>query len=275
MSDEKEVIDEQENTIVDPDATDESNGEAAEEEVVVDPDEITAKLSGWCPEEDWRGKKGQWVDAGEFNRRGELIGTVKRLQTDGKRREQEFNDRLEGQHKLHEASKKALIDDLQSRRKDAISEGDVEKTDSIQSRIDDLNVAAPVVPVNVGNESADSDVLNDWNIKNPWVMEDTPKSAFAHVQFNKALSEGKTNAEATRSVDQQIAVHYPQSNPRRKQATTVENFRSNPGSKNTKKISWNDLTRDEEDSYKAMPNAWNNQEQFLQAVTDERKASKV
>jgi len=269
MSDQEQVNEEEQSAGLEV----EQEKEQETADLKTNPDVEKAMGNGWCQKEEWKGDPNDWVSAKKFNERGEMIGSIRDLKQRIDAKEHEFNARLENQHKLHEASTKALLEDLQSRRKDAILEADVDKAEKLQGQIDTLNVpAAPAAAP--APAPANTSVLEEWNSRNPWIFEENPKAAFAQHQFQKHSSQGKPLDQAISAMENDISKHFPDINHRRNQPTAVENMRSNPNKKIEKKLNWSELTSEELRMHKMMPDAWTGEkgkEAFLQAVSDERK----
>jgi hypothetical protein len=103
-------------------------------------------------------------------------------------------------------------------------------------------------------------------------MQSGPKSAYAQSQFNIYTSQGMSVDQALNSVDADIAREFPSVNPDRDNYPAPERG-TRPGAKRgAKKLSMGDLTNDELKYYRAMPGAWKNEAEFLQAVQDTRNS---
>jgi len=254
-------------------AEEENQEEASEENQEqeapeVNPDQERATRNGWRPKDEWNGDAEDWVSAKKFNERGEMIGTIRRLEKNLDAAKTDFGSRLDHHKKLQEAQMKVAISELESRRDSAIDEADREKANNIQGQIDEVRAQAiPETPAPQNNQ----DVLDNWNTSNAWIREDTPKAAYAMMRFN-THSQTKSPDEAIIAMESDVAGQFPDVNPRRSQPSTVEGGRSKPGTKATVKLSWSQLTADEAKWYNVMPGAWKTKDDYLQAVQDERNS---
>ena len=235
-------------------------------------DETRASGNGWTDREAWEGKGGdpdEWVSARKFNERGEMIGNIRSLKQRLDDQEKKFDARLDHNKTLHEAQMKVTIADLEAKRDDAIDLADRDKANQIQGQIDEVKATSvDVAPETVTN---DQSALDDWNDANSWVTdEDSPKAAYAIQRFNRHLVAGKTNAQAIASMELEVAKQFPDKNERRENVATVEGGRSKPGKRAVVKLSWDQVTPEEMKWYKAI--SWKSKDDFLQAVSDERKA---
>lgn len=237
------------------------------------PEQDKASRNGWTNKDAWieAGKEpDDWVSANRFNEKGDMLDQIKSLRDDVTSSKQDFEQRLDNQQKLADIQLAAQRKDLTAQRKDAIENADVDKVDEIQGQLDELS-KAPVATKPAASTSQQSE--DDWNSSNPWILEQTPKAAYAKQEYSAALSRGQNSSDAIKSMEAKVAEHFPATNPRRDNAPAQESNRSKPGNKQTeRKLQWSDLSRDEEKIYQHMPDAWANKAEFLATVVDTRKS---
>ena len=228
--------------------------------------EETARQYGWKPFDEYVEEGGdpkEWRTAEGFNIRGEFIG---KLRDKDKDVERIVEDRVSGVKKLYEAQ----INTLKGKRDQAITEGDVEQVHAIEKEINELE-KPPVQQPRV-----DQELENEWNAKNTWINEDSPKSVYAISQYTKYVQMGMGTADALSKVDKDIAREFPQQT---KQRTTIPSGEKGKGPKGFQKpkaasVSFDDLTPAEKTIWDNMPEAWGNDvDKFLKAVADDRQAS--
>lgn len=224
--------------------------------------EEKASASGWKPFDEYVSSGGdptKWKTADAFNVYGEMIGTIRKTQ-------KEFDQRLEGVHKLSQAQLAAERARLQAERDNAIDDGDKSKVHALDKQINSLNVA----PVPQSNSE-----LDEWNAKNPWIFEDSPKTDRAHSIFTRTVNAGKSVSEAIAAVEADIAKHFsPKPQQQRAHIPESEKGRGSAGfGKKTSALTMSDLTREEQAAYHHLPGAWKDEKEFLQAVADDRKAA--
>ena len=114
----------------------------------VSPAEQRASGNGWVPLAEWeeQGKDPEdWVDAPEFNVRGELMGRIQGLGRKVNAYEKEIAELRERQKKHAEVTRdmveqtyKKALSDLQRQRREAMEVGDYEAVEEIDERRDEM-----------------------------------------------------------------------------------------------------------------------------------------
>lgn len=223
-----------------------------------------ASAKGWKDFDDYvadGGDPAKWKTADAYNTYGELVDTIKQQKRD-------FDQRLEGVHKLTQAQLAAQREQLSAKRDEAIESGDKAAVHALDKQISTLNIQ----PV----QSVDP-MLDEWNSRNAWIYEKSPKSKWAHEVFREAVQSGKSTGEAIMMVESEVKKHFSSTPSPRTPGRVPESEKGN-GSRGFKAASqaltMADLTREESLTYKAMPDAWKSEKEFLQAVADDRKAAK-
>lgn len=263
----KEVFDEPEDPIDNPEPI-ESEHEDPTEKVAVSEDEEKARKGGWRPREEFEGDPNEWVSAKKFNDFGDLIGTIKSTKKEISNMRDDFDDRLKAQKKLADLQRKAMLKDLESKRNDAIEIADKDSALEYQAQINDLD-SEPVADHPKEDTSGQS-LLDEYNSANPWIFDtDSPKAAYAMNRFG-SLNRSHSVAESLEILKADIKRHFPEVNPNRDAPATTEKRRSsNP--KRESKLQWGDLTRDELTMYKEFSSEFT-KDQWLTTVADERKS---
>jgi hypothetical protein len=219
--------------------------------------EEKASKSGWMPFDEWvdSGKDpGAWKTADAFNTYGELVGQIKS-------KERDFEERLSGVNKINHALKSML----EQRKTEAIEAGDAQQVRSIEKEIREIDTPAP----------RSDRVMDEWNDRNPWIYEDSPKSVYAQNLFSRQMAMGKTPADALKEVDQAIAKHYPETKPQNKGVGKVPDSELsrpkgfNKGGKTT--VTMADITPEERKIWSM--GLFPDEKSFLQSVADSRKGA--
>tara|TARA_R110000744_G_scaffold246942_1_gene363467 strand:- start:30806 stop:31687 length:882 start_codon:yes stop_codon:yes gene_type:complete len=248
--------------------------EQAEEQPQLTPAQTKASSNGWTDKDTWieSGKDpDDWVSANRFNEKGDMLDQIKSLRDNVTSSKQDFEQRLDNQQKLANIQLEAQRKELTSQRRDAIENADVDRADEIQGEIDALNTAPVQAKPAAATTSQQSE--DNWNTNNPWILEETPKAAYAKQQYSVALGRGESSEDAIKSMESKVAEHFPANNPRRESAPAQESNRSKPGNKApARKLQWSDITGEERKLYDNMPDAWSNKDEFLTAVADSRKS---
>ena len=99
-------------------------------------------------------------------------------------------------------------------------------------------------------------ILDAWNRDNPWIQNDSPKTAYAGYLYRKGISDGKTSQEIVDIVNREIEKEYPGTitgvtevkpqviNARRGDPSTTQSGKTQTGSKKAG-LNMSDLTGDE------------------------------
>ena len=183
--------------------------------------------------------------------------------------ERDFDSRMNNANKLHEHQMEVQKSELVRKRDEAIDSADRELANQYQDNIDSLNKQPEAAPV----QSRDDNLVQDWNNANPWVMQNGPKASYAKDLFGKYTQQGIPITDALANIDRDIAREFPAVNPNRENHPSPEKG-SKPGNKrSSKKLGMSDLTSDEMKFYRAMPDAWSSEKDFLQTVQDTRSES--
>lgn len=234
--------------------------------------ETKAREGGWKPESEWEGsdddKPEEFFTAEMFNMRGHFIGEHKKQQKRMNDMEVNFNTRMTAANKLRDGQLKIQKEELEGKRDEAIALADVDGASKIQGQIDEINsMPAEEAPA---AENLTQVALDEWNQANPWIFQTGPKSAYAHSQLSAYAGSGQDVATALANMERDIAREFPASNGTREKVPSSEGGSKPGGKRGSAKLSMSDLTSDEKKFRAAMPGAWKDDKEFLQAVQDIR-----
>jgi len=234
--------------------------------------ETKARESGWKPESEWEGedndKPDEFFTAEMFNMRGHFIGEHKKQQKRMNDMETNFNTRMSAANKLRDGQLKIQKAELEGKRDEAIKLADVDAATKIQGQIDDINsLPADEAPA---TESPTQQYLDTWNQANPWIFQSGPKSAYAHSQLQVYADSGQDVATALANMERDITREFPGKADNREKVPSSEGGSKPGGKRGAAKLTMADLTSDEKKYRAAMPGAWKNDAEFLQAVQDSR-----
>ena len=228
--------------------------------------EDAARKGGWKPFDEWvegGGDPDQWRSAEAFNVRGEFIGKLKE-------KDREIDERLRGVNAIHQAQMKTMLADLNARRDRAIEDGSVKTVKALDKEINELMAVPPIPVPNVDPRLADPS-LDEWNSKNQWVNEQTPKATLARALFQEKFAAGWSTKAILQHVNLEVGRAYPDSTSRATIADS-EKPRSAGFRKSEKSVTMADLTPEEIKWRQALPGAWKDDASFLKAVADARKS---
>lgn len=191
-----------------------------------DPAEVKARESGWVTLEEWDGDPADWVDARNYNLRGELM---RRIQSQSKQliEKEERLKKLDnavkslGEHnrKIAEVQYEKAMRDLKAQRREALNSGDDEVVDAVEDRIDQLKTAKKEMESQAASEEmtpeqqappADFQVAFEGFIEeNSWYKDDRIMRAAADVIGQSLFEEGKSAEEVFKGISKQIKQEFP------------------------------------------------------------------
>ncbi len=180
--------------------------------------------------------------------------------------EANFNNKMDNVNKLHAQQMEIQNSELIRKRDEAIDNADREVANKYQNDLDTINTQVQPAPV-----SNDQSFVDNWNQANPWIHEDSPKASYAKDRFAAYQRQGMSAEQSIQAMQVDLDRQIPAVNPKRETQPIVEGG-SKPGSakRGAAKLSMKDLTSDELKYYRAMPGAWKNEAEYLQAVQDTR-----
>lgn len=176
--------------------------------------EADAKEYGWVPQDQFKGDPDKWRPAEEFVRRGEEILPIVRKQNERLASEvkelRETNERMsrmfEKTTQRIKAEYEAQIDGLKVQRREAIKEGDADRVEQLDQRIDTLKAEVKDEPTASATPEAGSKehkaLVKAFADANPWFLDEPDLASYAE-QFsirNAQLNDGisfEDNMKAT------------------------------------------------------------------------------
>ena len=223
------------------------------------PLELEAREGGHTTKDEWTkaGKDPErWKSAHEYIQYGNIKNAMEKSNSEHDAYKKEVDKQFENLNKFHKADVDSKIAAIKAEQRQAVEEADTEAYDKAQNKLDAIKedevkeVEAPKNP----SQNKPPDVLA-WEKENKWIDDpDDPRSEDAQDWWEgyvKRNPNGSTTA-ALAYIDKKIAANYgkeTKSNPRRDAPS--ETGRSPVTSKKGGKISFNDLTQEEK-------NTWNN-----------------
>jgi hypothetical protein len=203
-----------------------------------------ARTSGWVPQESWKGPADRWVDAKTFVERGEqffpfvqaklkkslekidvLEGTVNELR-EGNKQFREFSEKaLERERK----EKERVLEELEAKKAQAISDGDGPKAVQIERQIKQVEKEP------VRSAQTEPPEVTAWKSANAWYGSDMELSAIADGLSDVVAREnpslrGKAFLDKLTERVQSVVPHKFQ-NARREESVTTDHQRKTPSQK--------------------------------------------
>ena len=209
MEDEQLEVQEEEQLQVE-DQAESTEADSAKAEV-----EAKAKRMGWQPKEKFKGDESRWSDADTFLKRAEeqlplAVSNLKRLNeklAEQERKDAEKDRRLDelaGTFKefseYHKASVKRAEEkayqkarqELKEQQRQAVSDGDTDKFEQLDQKLEELETKKPVVeeprktetPQPKPDSGQKSPAWLEWEARNPWYGKDEAMSIVAAAASN-------------------------------------------------------------------------------------------
>lgn len=197
-------------------AKEEEKPEAEAEEVAQEEpneSEELARAKGWRPKEEWEGDPKKWVDADEFNRRGELFEKIENQGRELKETKRVLRMLQEHHSKVKETEYQRAIDALKAQKKQALLDGDADAVLEADERIMDMKAEQKVAEKSQEQNARQPDPrFVAWVEKNPWYAQDSEMRTFADdvgIAHAKAFPN-KTPDEVLAYVNQRVRKVYPE-----------------------------------------------------------------
>lgn len=229
---------------------------------------VDESLRGFMSKEDWvaSGKdENDWRSPREFRERGELIEQKKAL-------ERSYENQIKNLNMLHKMQLDQQYESLMQKRDDAIDVADKSEVKRIDKQIATNREQSQLVqdqPAQAA-QNVPAEVI-EYMEENPWAKNASdPRTIYANTIINQTMAQGKTLASALIAADKAVAAKF--SKPSTNQTQAVESTRTAGKVQGSGKLSWGQLTAQEEKYYN--PNAWASKEAFLKAVENARKEDK-
>lgn len=236
MSEENQVVDNQEVQANEPDAV-----------------ETEARASGWVPKEEFHGDPVKWVDAGEFVRRAPLFQKLDLQNRELKELRKGLEELKQHHSKVRETEYKRALADLKTQKRDAFVEGDPDKIVEIEEQMEVVKEAQRKFEQEQQVEAQRAtapEVIHPefaaWSRRNPWYDTSKPMRAFADALGIELRATGMSPSDVLKQVEQQVKEEFPNKfrNSNRDKAPAVEGT-SKGGGKSGGGVSESSLSDDE------------------------------
>jgi hypothetical protein len=190
--------------------------------------EQRAHAEGWVPKDEWDGDPDQWRPAKEFLDRGELFKKIE----DQNRSLKEMRRTLEefGKHhaKVREVEFKRALEILKGQKKEALTEGDVDKVVDIDEKIDavkDAQRASAQQTVRLPDVPEGNPIFDSWVERNSWYKNSSAMRAYADRLGNELGAHGGISpTDLLAKVEQEVKKEFAHKfqNPNREKPGAVE-----------------------------------------------------
>lgn len=142
--------------------------------------ELKALEEGWRPKDEWEGDPDQWIDAGEYVRRGPLFEKIDSLNRQAKENNKVIKALQEHLEKVRQGEYKAHLEALRLEKKEALEEGDADRLIEIDEKIAEAKATEKIEKLEAKQEASQPDPrFVAWVNKNPWYINDQELQSFA------------------------------------------------------------------------------------------------
>lgn len=197
-------------------------------EVTLSPAESKAAEQGWKPKEEWVAEGGdpdEWRSAREFVDRGELLKQIHNQNRKVKQIEQSFGALKQHHGAVYEKAYKDALSALRNERRAAMVDGDIERVEMIEDRIDETReeFQANKAKFEAEAETGQNPEFTTWVENNSWYEKNEDLREFADVlgiafaRKNPGISPSKVlahvEAEVKKKFPEEVGIRKAAPNP--------------------------------------------------------------
>jgi hypothetical protein len=241
---------------VQKDVQDENNDEGGGEPQLSEVEQLAQKI-GWNPNHE--GDDRNFVSAEDYILRSKEIQSTQTKQNKGLKKKvddltkglnllQQHNDTV---YKVQVKALKSRVAELESRRKDAVEDGDNAAVSAIDTQIKEIREIPEELPVEK-IESGPSDEFVEWLEHNDWYRTDEGMKVYADKigeDFAKrGLPEAKVFELVTKEVKKVFSENFEQKKPTPKVPPVESGGQRGTGRTVKSKYSYSDLSREQKDA---------------------------
>jgi hypothetical protein len=155
-----------------------------------DPMEAAARADGWLPKEEYKGDPEKWVDQKTWVEKGPLLKRISSQSTHIKELKRTVDAMARHLEASVQAGVKQELAKLNEAKREAVKEGDVEKVEAIDKKIDQAKATKADIPT--AKEVAPE--IETWITANPWYKDDPEMHDFARA-FNDTYFKRHPNGD--------------------------------------------------------------------------------
>ena len=185
--------------------------------------------AGWRPRAEFEGADDEFIDAGEFVRRGELFDKIEQRRKEISELRKTVRVMQEHHGKVREAEFKRALDLLKKQKVEALKDNEPERVVDLDTQIDEVKDQLALTKADAAREvikdEPDPRFLS-WVDKNKWYAQNTELKEFADsvgIAYTKA-HPGISPVDVLKYVETRVKTAYPDKfkNPNRERASAVE-----------------------------------------------------
>jgi multidrug efflux pump subunit AcrB len=202
--------------------------EGEQQEVVYTETEQEALAQGWVPKDQFQGDPNKWVDAGEFNRRGELFTKIETQSREVKELRKALHNFKEHHTKVKEAEYNRALETLKKQFKLANRNQEFDLADQLEEEIEAVQKEAAIVKQTADEAVREAEQIHpefaSWVAKNTWYAEQPHMRKYADDVGVKSQQLGLSPREVLQKVQEAVKKEFPNKfiNPNRERPGAVE-----------------------------------------------------
>lgn len=208
-----------------------------ENQVDMQAEETRARLTGWTPEDEFKGDPDKWSDAEKWNDRADKIMPImrvsnKRLESDliSTRAELEnlkrvMNSIVKTNEKVSKRQYDRALETIRKEQAQAITDQDSTKFAELEKKKDALEKPQAARPQQ-GSQPGPHPEFQQWVVDNPWYTDDPERRAYAdsQVPFVTQMNPQLMGRQFFDAVKKEVEGKFPDrfKNPNRKKKSSVD-----------------------------------------------------
>jgi len=247
-------------------------------------EELRAMEKGWRPKEEFEGNPDDWRSAKDFNEFGEMKKQLKNQESLIAGMKRSHNEEIGNLNMLHLKQLEDKEKELSDRLDKAVDEGDTDEAKKIMEE-QKANAIEKAVVTSKGSSQMESPqeaaiLQGEWEEKNDWVFEDTPKARKAISAFKTAQAKGMNMKDSLAYIDERMVefdeksgggLGGPDVNPNRLNPGITTGSGGRGSGKQTRKLTMNDLTEGELKYRTLFADGEEGDKAFLKTIENNRK----
>tara|TARA_R110000744_G_scaffold13807_3_gene39908 strand:- start:932 stop:1741 length:810 start_codon:yes stop_codon:yes gene_type:complete len=190
--------------------------------------EEKARDGGWVPLEEWDGEATDWVDARQFNVKGELMGRIQSQTKQLKSRETKIDNLEVAIRSLQETSVRQVeaqynkaMQDLKGQKVEAIEQGNAQDVMNADDAIEELKEAKKEIDASTkpeGEEGGEgtalpegfSEAFEEFVEKHDWYNQNRAMTVSANAEGDRLVQEGElTVKQMFKAIEKYVKTEFP------------------------------------------------------------------
>lgn len=183
---------------------------------------------GWVPKDEYTGDPQRWKTAEVFVALDEPIKRIEKQSSELKAVRKALEAMQEHYSKVRETEYNRALTDLKQARKQAFIDGDLDRVEVIEDKIDEFKQEAATIKqaakLQIEDEPVVAPEFQSWLNKNPWYSSYKHMATFADDLGLKLHNQGLSKQEVLKRVEEEVRKEFPNkfTNPNKDKPSSVE-----------------------------------------------------